>query len=228
MVSRTGPPASLTGGWLVAWMALGVLGFYSAMTIFIVPHTALGAELTDDTHDRTRIFAIRHVSWTVGSLLAVAGLVLLTTIEQPGSFASKLELDSRQLAFALALIVAVLTAGSVLWAASRLRERPEYQGRGGKGPFAAFRDVGRNPHARLLLIVFLIENLGAATIAILTPYIAKYIVGTPEDTGLYILAYMIASIVFVPLWLPLGRRYGKKNLWAFSMMLTGVAFGGMF
>lgn len=211
------PPAWLSGNAMVAWMALGVLGFYSAMTIFIVPHTALGAELTDDSHDRTRIFAIRHVSWTVGSLLAVGGLVLLTRSDLP-----------RSLAPSLGVVVAVLTAGSLLWAAARLRERPEYQGRGGKGPFSAFRDVLRNPHALLLLIVFLIENLGGATIAILTPYIAKYIVGTPEDTGLYILAYMIASIVFVPIWLPLGRRFGKKNLWAFSMLLTGCAFGGMF
>ena len=50
----------------------------------------------------------------------------------------------RSLALSLSVVVAVLTAGSLLWAAARLRERPEYQGRGGKGPFGAFRDVARS------------------------------------------------------------------------------------
>ena len=39
---------------------------------------------------------------------------------------------------------------------------------------------------------------------------------------------LVASIGFVPIWLPLSRRFGKKQLWIFSMLLTGVAFGGMF
>ena len=85
----------------------------------------------------------------------------------------------------------------------------------------------RNPHARLLLIVFLIENIGAATIGILTYYVATYIVETPDLTPVYIALYMIASIGSVPLWLPLSRRFGKKPLWIFSMLLTMVAFGAM-
>ncbi len=211
------PPGSLTGGALIGWMALVVFGFYTAMTIFIVPHTSLGAELTDNYHDRTRIFGWRHVTWTVGSLLALVGLAALNGSDEP-----------RVTAFRLSLGVGVLTGLSILWAAARMRERAEYQGRGGVNPYASFRDVLRNPHARLLLIVFLIENLGGATIAILTPYVGQYIVGTPEKTPFYILSYMIASIIFIPIWLPLSRRFGKRNLWAFSMLLTGVAFGGMF
>jgi GPH family glycoside/pentoside/hexuronide:cation symporter len=211
------PPAALSGGALIAWTALGVFGFYSAMTIFIVPHTALGAELTDDTHDRTRIFAFRHVGWTLGSLLAVGGLYRLTTIDDP-----------RGGAFTLAVTVAVVTGLSLIWAAVRLRERPEYQGRGATSPLAASKDVWANPHARLLLVVYLIENLGGATIAILTPYVGKYVLHTPEQTSFYILVYMVASLVFVPIWLPLGRRFGKKRLWVASMMLTSFAFGGMF
>ena len=211
------PPASLSGSTLVAWMAVGVLGFYSAMTIFIVPHTALGAELTNDTHDRTRIFGLRHIGWTLGSLLAVGGLYRLTTSEAP-----------RQAAFELAIVVAVVTGGSLLYAAARLRERPEYQGRGGAKPLAAMRDVWANPHARLLLVVYLVESLGGATIAILTPYVGKYVLKTPEQTSFYILVYMVASIAFVPIWLPLARRFGKKPLWVTSMLLTSVGFGGMF
>ncbi|MFP8878567.1 MAG: MFS transporter [Myxococcota bacterium] len=211
------PPASLEGGALVTWMAVMVFAFYGSMTLFIVPHTSLGAELTDQYHDRTRIFATRHVIWTLGSSLALVGMYVLISSSAP-----------RTAAFQVAALAAAATAILILWAVVSLRERSEYQGRGSSSPYAALRDVLRNPHARLLLVVFLIENLGSATIAILTPYISDYIVKTPEQTVFYILAYMVASIVFVPVWLPLSRRFGKKNLWLFSMLLTGVAFGGMF
>jgi GPH family glycoside/pentoside/hexuronide:cation symporter len=198
-------------------MAVGVLGFYTAMTVFIVPHTALGAELTDGYHDRTRIFATRHVTWTLGSVVAVGGMQLLINADKP-----------RDLAAVVGWSVAAATGVLILWAVRVLRERPEFQGRGGHNPLASFRDVWRNPHARLLLIVFLIENLGAATIGLLTFYVAKYVVKRPDLTGIFIFCYMLASIGFVPVWLPLSRRFGKKRLWIFSMLLTGAAFGGMF
>jgi GPH family glycoside/pentoside/hexuronide:cation symporter len=216
------PPSTLEGGWLVAWMAAGVFGFYTAMTVFIVPHQALGAELTDDYHDRTRIFATRHVTWSVGSVIAVAGMQFLINAKESGGAEY-----ARTLAGGMGFGVALLGGALILFAATVLRERAEFQGRGGDSPLRAFRDVWRNPHARLLLIVFLIENLGAATIGVLTFYVASYVVMRPELTGVFILCYMFASIGFTPIWLPLSRRFGKKNLWLFSMLLTGVAFGGM-
>ena len=131
-------------------------------------------------------------------------------------------------ALTVALLVAVPTAAMIAVSALRLRERSEHQGRGGTRPFGAFADVWRNPHARLLLFVILIENLGGATISVLTPYISQYIVGTPELTVFYIGIYMLASTLTVPLWIPLASRFGKKRLWLFSMVLTAFAFGGMF
>jgi GPH family glycoside/pentoside/hexuronide:cation symporter len=205
------PPSALSGPALTAWMAVMVFAFYTSMTIFIVPHTSLGAELTDNYHDRTRIFGVRHITWTVGSAFALVGMWLLIEAR-----------DARATALQVSLFV------GALWAVVRLRERPEYQGRGGTHPYASFQDVFRNPHARLLLVVFGIESLGGATIAILTPYIAQYIVKAPEQTVYFIGAYMLASVIFVPVWLPLSRRFGKKNLWLFSMVLTAIAFGGMF
>ena len=150
-----------------------------------------------------------------------------TTISAPTDTASD-TVAPRRAAALEAWGAAGFTALLILLAAALLRERPEYQGRGGASSLGAFRDVWANPHARLLLAVFVIENLGAATIGILTFYVAKYIVGRPDLTWFFILCYMVASIGFTPVWLPLSRRFGKKELWLFSMLLTGLAFGGMF
>ncbi len=216
------PLESLSGQALVAWMAVSIFGFYSAMTIFIVPHMSLGAELTTDYHDRNRLFGIRHISWTLGSTLSLAAMALLISVEAESGAAV------RQSAFQLGVGAALATASMLGFAAWFLRERPEFQGRGAQRPFAAFADVWKNQHARLLLIVTLVENLGGATIGILTLYIAQYIVGRPQLAPVFILCYMVPSIASVPLWIPISRRIGKKRLWVLAQTLTALSFGGMF
>ncbi len=212
------PPTDLAGVGLVAWMAVAVFGFYTATSVLIIPHTALGAELTPSYHDRTRVFGARHAAWGLGSLLALPAMAMLT---REGA-------DPRATAFWLALGASVATALLILPAVLWLRERDDYRDKGGQRPFAVLLDVLRNPHARLVLVVFLIENIGAATIGILTPYIGQYIVGRPELTPVFIGFYMVPTVVSVPLWVVLSRRFGKKNMWLFAMLLTAVAFGGMF
>ncbi len=55
------PPFSMQGDDLTLWMTLAIIGFYSAMTLFFVPHMALGAELSTDYHERSRLFGVRHI-----------------------------------------------------------------------------------------------------------------------------------------------------------------------
>jgi len=165
---------------------------------------------------------LRHAAFTIGSILALVSMQLLINAERVS------EAAVRQTAFELSALAALVTAGLILYAVAKLRERPDYQGRVNASPFGAFKDVWRNHHARLVLAVSFIENIGSAVIGILTLYVAQYVVGRPELAALIILSYMIPSTLSVPLWIPLSRRFGKIRLWMFSMMLTGVSFGGMF
>ena len=215
------PPASLSDGALLVWMTVGVFGFYSAMTVFIVPHMSLGAELTPDYHDRSRIFGMRHAGWMLGSVAALAGMSMLIDAKAESVAAV------REVSAELAIGISIVTAIMLVFTALRLRERPEFQGRGAQTPYGAFPDVLRNPHARLLIVVYFIENLGAATISVLALYISRYVIGAPELAPLLILSYMIPSIVSVPLWIPVSRRIGKKPLWLGSMLVTGISFGSM-
>jgi GPH family glycoside/pentoside/hexuronide:cation symporter len=211
------PPHSLTGGALIAWMAVSVIGFYTAMTIFSVPHSSLGAELSMDYDDRNRVFGWRHVSFMSGAFVALGGMYLLIGSDSPRTTAKQ-----------IALVVCLLTVALVLFCVARVRERPEHLGRGADNPFRAFRDVLKNPHARRLLLVTLIEHLGSANITVLTPYASQYVFGTPHLTPLYVLCYLVAAVSTALIWVRLAKRYDKRRLWMFSMMLTGLAFGGMF
>ena len=216
------PPASLSGGALIAWMAVAIIGFYSAMTVFFVPHLSLGAELSENYHERSRLFGVRHAFYTFGSIVSLVSFYLLISAEEQGPAAV------RDTAMRLSFLAAGLMAVLIVFAVTRLRERPDYQGRVNNSPFQAFADVWRNPHARLLIIVTFIENLGSAAIGALTLYVAQYIVGAAIWAPAIILCYMVPSTFSVPMWIPLSRRFGKIRLWIFSMLLTGFSFGAMF
>ena len=216
------PPQSLEGPMLIAWVAVAVIGFYSAMTLFFVPHLSLGAELSDDYHERSRMFGARHAAYIIGSILSLVSLYFLLQAEYATDG------DVRGLAAELGLVAVGVMFAMVIFAVVRLRERPEFQGRMNASPVKAFRDVWANPHARLLLIVTFIEHVGSSAIAALTLYVTHYIVGAPTWAPLIIFAYMLPSSASVPMWLPLSRRFGKIRVWIGGMLLTAVSFGAMF
>ena len=106
-----------------------------------------------------------------------------------------------------------------------LRERPEFRGRGARDPRSAMRDVWRNPHARVLLIVLFIEALGGAVIGVLAPFLAKYVLKAPHAVALLPGFYVLATIASVPLWVRLSRRFGKPRTWLVGMVGGALAFG---
>jgi len=210
------PPGALGGTGLATWMCIFIFLFFTAQTAFVVPHISLGAELTPDHHDRTRVFAGRMILETTGVLLAAGGLFLL---ERGG--------DARATAAEIAVVAAVFGAVLVLSASARLRERPEHWGRGGHSATAAFRDVGRNPHARLLLAVFFLETMGFTTMITTMPYATEYVLEMRGMAAILISCALGMMFLTVPLWIALSRRIGKKNVWLCTMLLRSLAFGLM-
>ena len=216
------PPESMQGQSLDLWMMIAILSFYSAITLLNVPHMALGAELSEDYHERTRLFGVRHIGFTLGSILALVSMSLLISAE------NNPDGDVRQLASSLAFYAIGAMSLMIFFAVSKLKENPEFRNRVNKNPFKAFKDVWINPHAKILIIVLFIENLGGAVIGVLTLYVTQYIVEAPAWAPLIIFAYMLPSALSVPLWIPLSRRFGKIRLWVFSLAFTGISFGGIF
>jgi len=216
------PPQGVGEGYLIAWMAVAIIGYYSAITIFFVPHMSLGAELSSNYHERSRLFGVRHGFYTFGSILSLASMQILINAEAKGR--EEVLATAEQLAILAIVVMSVL----ILYAVFNLRENPEHRGRVNENAFRAFADVWRNPHARLLIVVTFIENIGGAAIGVLTLYVAQYVVGAPYLAPAIILSYMIPSTASVPMWIPLSRRFGKIRLWRFSMLLTGISFGVMF
>ena len=211
------PPASLAPAELALWTGVCVVLYQATANFWEMPHAALGAELSDDYHDRNRIFGTRRVVFGVGALVVFAAIGGLASASDPRAAASRI-------AVAASLITTVLMISMALW----VRERAEYQGRGGTRPLEALADVWRNPHARLLLFVFFTQQLGVGTITVVAAYHTDYVLGSAGALPLVLGSFFAVSIACVPLWIALGRRFEKKTLLVASMAMVCLAFGGMF
>ena len=210
------PPAGLEGGLLVAWIAVAVLGFYTAYTMFDVPHMALGAEISIRGATRNRMFASRQLLRTFGML---GGGTIGAAIITRDAFGAS---GPAWLALGMGLFTLVAVVGGLRLLPA---ERTEHLGRGGDDPFRAIRDVVRNPHARLLLFVFFIESLGTAGIGALVPFTIRYVLEMPEIIPHLLGLYMLMGLLGVPLWIWLARRFEKRKLWLFAMVQSGVGYG---
>jgi len=210
------PPRELEGSALALWIAVAVFGFYSAFTVFEVPHMAYGAELSQDAPERNRIYGWRQMARTLGMFAAAGvGVALLQNAA-----------TARANALWLALGVGGATSLCIVWAVGALpRERTEYAARGATQPLRALGDVWRNPHARLLLFVFFSEQIGTGAIGVLVPYVAEYVMKAPELTSPMLIVFMSSAALGIPLWVRLGDRFDKKPLWLTAMLLSASGFG---
>lgn len=208
------PPESLSGDFAIWWMGGSVFFFYTAYTAVAVPHLALGAELTNDYHDRSRVFGSRGIFDYCGVLLAGITIAWFQTTD-----------DVREAATLAAWAFALFSIPLLWQSASRLRENPAHQSRGATAPKKAFRDVARNRYARLLITVFFVENLSMSFIAALFPYITQYTLPSEtEGSGVYLVIAITVAVLSFPIWFPLSRRFGKRNVWIASNAMKLAAF----
>lgn len=209
-------PSTLSGGLLIAWIAVALFIFFTAFDFYTLPHRALGAELSTDSHERTRLFAVSQMSFTVGILLAFGGIQVAMNAEDP-------RLAAAELALPVALVAALVLAVTPL----AIREPVRAGLRGGRGLLPAFRDVFATSAARRLLGVEFIESAGVGAVGTMAPYIAEYLLQRPDVVGLLPAAYVIAGVVAIPVWVKVARRFGARQTWMAAMLLAAAAFAGM-
>lgn len=221
------PPAVIEGGALIAWITVAVVGFYTAYTVFEVPHMSLGAELSLDALERNRVFGVRQVMKTLGML--AAGILGTWVVAQGVGPATT-----------MAWVVGGVTLLFVYAGVSLLPpEREAFRGRGGQNPIKAMRDVLGNRHARLFLMVIFIDAIGAGGIGVLIPFVMEYVVGDPEltiggralapsDLVPFLLGIaFITALASIPLWLRLAHRFEKRRLVLLSMVMATGGYGAI-
>ena len=217
VIALFGPPTGLTPFDAALWFGVTFTLYFFFHTIYWVPYSALGYELTLDYNERSSLFGWREAFALGGTLLAGATPLLVS--EYFG--------DPRSGYVAIGILFAVLLVGLFGWLIFRIRERPDFVAREANPLVAGVRRSVRNRPFRILLFAYVIFGLTGALPATVAPYYLSYVLKV-ENYGLWLSltigGYVIAGVVSIPLWVWLARRYGKRTSW-FVSIWVGITGG---
>lgn len=198
------PPRSLDGSAAALWFGVVFCGGFLFTTITAIPSQALGAELSLDYHERSSLFGIR-------SVFAAAGTIVGATM--PGVVEDGFGVEDERVVFsglaALYGLLLVALNGVMIWT---VRERPEFMEREPNPFIPGIRRALRNRPFRILLLAGIVNAVPAAIPAILMPYFVYYAVQPAQPAAwlaIFLLAYLGAGFLFLPMWMALARRRGK-------------------
>ncbi len=211
------PPAQLGAGALAVWCGACVFLLHTLLTIFGVPHRALGAELSEDSHERTRVFAGSSCAAHVGGVAAIA---CVGWIERAA--------DPRAAVVPIVATVAVATGILIAAGAWQTPEPTHHRGRGGASLRGALRDLGGDRFARAILGARFAQEIALGSTLALLPFASDYILKTPGWTAFYLASAVSGLLLAIPVWVRLSRRLGKVACWRLSVTLTLVVHAAFF
>ena len=211
---------------LLTYMVLLYTTTYFIWTVGAVPYYSLGAELTDDYNERTRVIAVREG-------LGLVGLVIATML--PAYLIHRF--GGRDGYSYMGGLLGAGVAVFLLLSGTLSRERAEFQGRTGISPYAGWIATFANVHFRRLLVAFFFSAVAGAVPAVLVIYVSIYIIGTPQwwldaipgwlpTWSYYLLLYFVSAVASLPFWQWLGVRIGKRNTWGIAVSLATVTSAG--
>ncbi len=223
------PPQGLGQLGMFAWLCTFAVLTRAAVTLFHVPHLALGAELSQNYYERTQIVALRAFAGILAAA-AVAGIGFFhyfkATPEFPNGQMNAAQYPPFAVVCAVGMVVTIFICVVGTWSAvPHLPKAPEVLHR-----FSLLRvyretfEALRNPSFRALFTgLVLIAVLGGAHGALTLHLGTYYWALTPTQLAFFIFAYMGGALLGVPLAGPLHRRFDKRAT-LLSMFAAAIGF----
>lgn len=216
------PPAA-SPGFETAWFAVCIFALFLSWTAVTVPYESLGPEITFDYNERTSLFGIRDGLLIAGTLAAAASPAavqwLFGLAESPSGERAKF--------FWISVLYTPLLIGTCWWCVIAIRELPQKFPAIPSGLRRGFRKTIRNRPFMILLAAYTVSAVGNNLPATLILYYVEYVLES-KLADAFLLLYFVTGIIFLPAWIAISRRTGKKAAWLASMTINTGAFIGVF
>ena len=201
------------------WFGVSIYALFLFWTAVTVPYESLGPEITFDYNERTGLFGMRDGLLIAGTLAAASSPALVQWLfGLPDSDAGE-----RATYFWIAVLYTPLLIGTCWWCAIAIDEKFKNQVSSSKGIASGLRELSRNKPFRILLVSYTISAIGNNLPATLILYYVEYVL-LSDLAELFLLMYFATGILFLPAWIKISHRVGKKNAWLASIVLNTGAF----
>ncbi|GAA0418816.1 MFS transporter [Cocleimonas flava] len=210
------PEETATAFYLFFWSFVTYLGW----TLINIPWLAVGAEISDDYHEKSALASSREIFAVIGTV-AVISLPVLMSIET--DIKSVLSMLANYLTF-----LVPLTLLPLLWVLSPKLlsgSKPDKQRPNNKKLFSKETfELLKHPAIKRLLPAYFINSIANALPATLFILFVSYVLQTPEMIGILLVSYFISAIVGIPFWLYLARKTDKHISWCTALYGSIASF----
>jgi GPH family glycoside/pentoside/hexuronide:cation symporter len=216
-------PPEASPAYETVWFTFFIYALFLFWTVVVVPYESLGPEITFDYNDRTSLFAMRDGFLIAGTLAAASSPALVQWLFGLSNDA----IGEREKFFWISVLYAPLIIATCWWCVQTTREVPQRKKETRVNLLKGLRQVTRNRPFMILLVAYTISAVGNNLPATLILYYVQYVLQS-DLADLFLLIYFASGILFLPGWIQVSRRTGKKFAWLASMAINTGAFIGVF
>jgi GPH family glycoside/pentoside/hexuronide:cation symporter len=208
-------PSDLSSTTKTVYVLFALLIYATGYALFSVPYMAMPAEMTTRPHERSKLISFRVTAVAIASIFATfIGPVI---IERAGGG----QAGHTQLSFFLAALVifsAVVCVYGTRTAPKHYDDNPSKLSQ-----LKKFRLILSNRPFVLLLVIKLFHLMALAVTQASMPFLFRRVLNLSDSMlGIYFLLFYGAMMLVQFIWLPLSRRFGKRNLFFTITLIYGL------
>jgi len=186
---------------------------YAAINL---PYSALGAVMTDDTYERAGLNTYRFIAGFTGQFVVTGLALTLAEFFGRGNKAQGFQYT----VFMFAIIS--LLFFFITFKTTKERVKPPKEQKNSLKE--DFRSLIHNKAWIILAIVGIVSFIMFAMQNAAIAYYFKYYLGKEENVQLFNVVGTVALIVALPLSKPLAKKFGNRNVFIGSSLISGVFF----
>ncbi len=189
------------------------------MTVFTainLPYSSLGAVMTSDSYERAGLNSYRFIFAFVGQFIVTGTALYLANFFGKGNMARGYQYTLTLFAvisFVLFMITFRTTRERVAPPSSQKQDLKE-----------DLKNLFRNRPWVILFLVGIVSFVMFALQNLSIAYYFKYYVGREQSVQLFNVIGTVALILGIPFSKPLAKRFGKRNVYMASSLLSGLFF----
>jgi glycoside/pentoside/hexuronide:cation symporter, GPH family len=189
------------------------------MTVFTainLPYSSLGAVMTSDSYERAGLNSYRFIFAFAGQFIVTGTALYLANYFGQGNMAQGYQYTLILFGF-ISIILFYITFKTTR---ERVSPPPEQQ----QNLKEDLRNLFRNRPWVIMFFVGIISFIMFAMQNLSIAYYFKYYIGNEESVQLFNIIGTVALIIGIPFSKPLAKRFGKRNVYIASSLLSGLFF----
>ncbi|AEB28748.1 MFS transporter [Francisella hispaniensis] len=200
-------------------LAIGIFLSTLAFSYITIFSTTKGALWLKDDNSKSVIISAREISNIIGVLVASVLLsILLAFIPHKNSY------------FLYAIIAIILIIISSIFFLRWINKvKLEDKSRHVIYNFNIKSYISHfDKDGAFLFVIYIISAIGSTLPAVTIIFFSKYVLKTPELTGIYIFVYFLGAIIFIPIVKKISLKFGIIKTWGYVLLFYASIFSLVF